>query len=82
MAEATGDGCGRDDTWPVCSKPDGHSQQGVCDLSGNVWEWVAAEAGLARGGGAAQAPDDVSSAVRLRGDASRQDVYVGFRVAR
>jgi len=83
MAEATGAGCGRDDTWPVCSKPDGQSQQGVCDLSGNVWEWVGAEGGTARGGSAAQnRADDMAASVRLRGDASRQDVYVGFRVAR
>ena len=33
-------GCGQERTWPVCSKPAGNSTQGVCDLSGNVWEWV------------------------------------------
>jgi serine/threonine-protein kinase len=36
-----GDGCGLESTWPVCSKPDGHSSLGVCDLVGNVWEWTA-----------------------------------------
>jgi iron(II)-dependent oxidoreductase len=35
-----GDGCGKDSTWAVCSKSSGHSAQGVCDLIGNVWEWV------------------------------------------
>ncbi len=34
------DGCGEDRTWPVCSKRAGNSTQGVCDLAGNVWEWV------------------------------------------
>lgn len=34
-------GCGgRIGTWPVCSRPLGHSLQGVCDLSGNVSEWL------------------------------------------
>ena len=27
-------------TLPVCSKTVGNSDQGLCDLSGNVWEWV------------------------------------------
>jgi formylglycine-generating enzyme required for sulfatase activity len=35
-----GDGCGKDTTWPVCSSTGGNSDQGLCDLSGNVSEWV------------------------------------------
>jgi formylglycine-generating enzyme required for sulfatase activity len=27
-------------TAPVCSKPGGNTPEGVCDLAGNVWEWV------------------------------------------
>lgn len=33
-------GCGRDSTWPVCSRPAGSSEQGLCDLAGNVNEWM------------------------------------------
>jgi formylglycine-generating enzyme len=35
------DGCGRGSTWPVCSKTTGNTPQGLCDMAGNVEEWVA-----------------------------------------
>ena len=34
------DGCGRDSTWPVCSKARGNSVSGLCDMGGNLREWT------------------------------------------
>ncbi|MBU0550080.1 formylglycine-generating enzyme family protein [Myxococcota bacterium] len=39
--KASGDGCGKGSAGAVCAKKGGESQQGVCDLVGNVEEWVA-----------------------------------------
>jgi formylglycine-generating enzyme required for sulfatase activity len=35
-----GFGCGKFRTWPVCSKAAGDTQDGLCDMAGNVYEWV------------------------------------------
>ena len=34
-------GSGRESTWPVCSKKGGNTKSGLCDMAGNVMEWVA-----------------------------------------
>ncbi|MDQ7773960.1 MAG: formylglycine-generating enzyme family protein [Elusimicrobiales bacterium] len=33
-------GCGSRSTLPVCSKPAGNTAHGLCDMAGNVWQWV------------------------------------------
>lgn len=35
-----GVGCGIRSTAPVCSKPAGNTEQGLCDMSGNIEEWI------------------------------------------
>lgn len=39
MSQA-GSGCGRNSSWPVCSKTRGNSVSGLCDMSGNLFEWT------------------------------------------
>ena len=41
-------GCGRQTTWPVCSRPSGNSVSGLCDMIGNVSEWVTASMSVGR----------------------------------
>jgi len=40
MHEDEVNGCGKDHTWAVCSKVAGNTEQGLCDMAGNVSEWV------------------------------------------
>lgn len=40
VIHAGGAGCGRSESWPVCSKPKGNTAQGLCDMAGNVQQWT------------------------------------------
>lgn len=40
IKEEDEDGCGTGATMPVCSKTAGNTTHGLCDMSGNVWEWI------------------------------------------
>ncbi len=33
-------GCGTEATWPVCSMTEGFTPSGLCDMAGNVMEWI------------------------------------------
>lgn len=36
----SGQGCGKPGTWKTCAKIKGNSPYDLCDMVGNVWEWV------------------------------------------
>lgn len=40
MQDESGIGCGSAGTLPVCSRPAGNTPQGLCDMAGNVAQWV------------------------------------------
>ena len=64
------------------------NEQGVYDIVGNVWEWVAdcwkgdCSLRMLRGGSWLNAPRHLRSAYRFRGDAGFRKFDDGFRIAR
>ena len=85
-AEGETNGCGKFQTWPVCSIPAGKSISGLCDMGGNVSEWTSTAQGavrVLRGGGWREASqDELRTSARSR-SAPRfgRDTY-GFRCVR
>jgi antitoxin component YwqK of YwqJK toxin-antitoxin module len=79
------DGCGQNRTWRACSKERGVSQQGICDLAGNVSEWVSTKKKkyrVFRGGSWNSVARQLRVYVQRAAQPKSQTPILGFRVAR
>ncbi len=78
-------GCGKH-WWKVCSKPLGNSASGLCDMIGNVSEYVSKDGGYFEVGGSdVKGFEELESANLLRGSAvgsDQRDDRFGFRCVR
>ncbi len=88
VVHAGRNGCGKDWTWPVGSKPGGDSRDGIKDMAGNVFEWTGSLDGedrtMVRGGHSSDGtePDGLRVGLRWSLDSAALNYRTGFRCAR
>ena len=87
--DTAGDGCGRDSTWSVGSKPEGRSPYGALDMVGNVWEWTDSwrdeseqKIRAFRGGSWSSRPARARASERVWLTPGLRSINIGFRCAR
>jgi formylglycine-generating enzyme required for sulfatase activity len=82
-SQAAAIGCGRGEPWPGCSREGDRTSAGICDLAGNVDEFVRADGGVSstilRGSNARDTPP---TDLRWPGSSRSSDHFTGFRCVR